>query len=339
MSRSPLLRVAPDDPDYLAQAAAEREFWMQMHPWGLESVEQTHREGAVERYWSRRFTGDENLHWYEAIARHGTFRRGAILGTSSLGRERRILETNPELQVTFLDVSEGGLERRRQALLQQFPGRVDTRVADLNFVELEPQGYDLIVSSSTIHHVTNLEHLAHQINEALTPDGQFFLEDYVGEARFRFDAEKKRIYQHLFNRDRLRHGLPSCDLLWNDQSDLSPFCGVRSNEILSALREHLEEVEVRTAGALVTPILRSRPSQDHAQSPWYSDEWILNQPAWSLFLGIARKRFPRIFGRNPAPDGGLSPEFLNELFLLSDVLTELGTLKPSLAFAKYRKRK
>jgi SAM-dependent methyltransferase len=338
MDQPTLLRVRPDDPAYLDQAAAEKEFWQRMHPWSLESVELTHRQGSVELYWSRRFTGDENLRWYETIARHGAFRRGAILGTSSIGLEGRILETNPALHVTFFDVSEGGLERRREVFQKRFPGRIDTQVADLNFAELEPRGYDLIVSSSTIHHVTNLEHLAHTINEALTPDGHFFLEDYVGEARFRFDAEKRRVYQHLFNRDRARQGIPPCDLVWLDTSDLSPFCGVRSDEILPAFGAQLREVEVRTAGALVTPLLRSRPSQDHAHSPWQSDEWVLRQPAWSLLLGIARKRFPRLFGRNPSREGWLNPEFMHELFLFSDVLAELGLVKPNLAFARYAKR-
>jgi SAM-dependent methyltransferase len=338
MNQPSLLRVVPDDPVYLAQAAAEKEFWMRMHPWGLESVEQTHQEGPVERYWNRRFTGDENVHWCETIARHGPFRRGAILGTSSLVLERRILETNPALHVTFFDISEGPLQRRRELFAKHFGGRLDTQAGDLNFLELPPLGYDLIVSSSTIHHVTNLEHLAHQINQALEPGGQFFLEDYVGEKRFRFDAEKKRIYQHVFNRDRIRQGRPPCDLDWLDQSDLSPFCGVRSDEILPAFRAHLSEIEVRTAGALVTPLVRSRPSQDHAHSPWQSDDWVLRQPFWSLFLGIARKRFPRIFGRNPSRETWLDPEFTHELFLLSDVLTELGFVKPNLAFARYEKR-
>ena len=36
----------------------------------------------------------------------------------------------------------------------------------------------MIVSSSTIHHVTNLEYLACQINRALTPGGHFFLTDH-----------------------------------------------------------------------------------------------------------------------------------------------------------------
>ena len=151
-------------------------------------------------------------------------------------------------------------------------------------------------------------------------------------------TEKKRIYQHVFNRDRARQGMPPCELVWFDQSDLSPFCGVRSDEILPTFRTHLDEVEVRTAGALVTPLLRSRPSQDHALSPWHTDEWVLKQPVWSLFLGIARKRFPRIFGRNPSREGWLNPEFMRELFLLSDVLTDLGMVKPNLAFAKYKKR-
>jgi SAM-dependent methyltransferase len=332
------LRIARDDPEYVRAAAAEAEFWARMHPWGLESLERKETPGPVDRYFNRRFTGDESVHWSETCARHGRFRRGAILGTSSLRLEARILETNPDLRVTFFDLAEGALERRRDDLGKRFPGRVDTRVADLNFLELEPGGYDLIASSSTIHHVTNLEHLAAQIGRALTAEGLFFLEDYVGERRFSFAPEKKRIYQHVINRDRGRHGLPRCDLVWLDTADLSPFCGVRSDDILSVFRDHLDEVEVRTAGTLLTPLTRSRPAEDVAHSPWRSDDWVLRQPRWRLLLGIARNRFPRLLGRHRSQQNLLSPELLQELFLIGDVLAELDLIRPGIAFAIYRKR-
>ena len=122
--------------------------------------------------------------------------------------ESRILEDNPALHVTFFDISEGALERRRELLGRRYPGRVETRVADLNFVELPSAAYDMIASSSTIHHVTNLEHLAAQVNGALVDGGYFFLEDYVGEPRFQFTAEKKRVYRQIFNRDQARRGVP-----------------------------------------------------------------------------------------------------------------------------------
>jgi hypothetical protein len=122
-----------------------------------------------------------------------------------------------------------------------------------------------------------------------------------------------------------------------DEKDLSPFCGVRSDEILPAFADHLDQIDVRTVGAFVTPLLRSHASQEHALSPWRTDNWLLKQPTWSFVLGVARHRFPRIFGRNASHAEMLNPEFMQELFLLSDVLTDLGLVKPHSAFATYKK--
>jgi SAM-dependent methyltransferase len=331
-----LLRINADDPEYLRQAAAESEFWQRMHPFSLEAVEKTQDPGPVDRYFNRRFTDRKGVSWYETIHQQGVFRAGAFLGTSSLTLEGRILETNPSLHLTIFDISDGPLERRRETLGKRFPGRVATQVADLNFIDLPAGTYDLIVSSSTIHHVTNLEYLAHRINDALTAEGRFFLEDYVGEPRFQFSETKKQIYQAIFNRDRLRQGIPSSDLTWLDTSDLSPFCGLRSDEILSAFRDHLEEVEVRRAGALVTPLTRSRPAQDVAHSPWHTDSWVRTQSLLRFVVGMARMR---LFGRGRSQQNILSDDFLHELFLIGDVLTEARILRPGLAFASYRKKR
>ncbi len=335
MEASPALRVWRDDPQYRRQAESEAEFWRKQHPSGLEAVEKQQEEGPVDRYHNQRFSGDPTVPWYETIARRRAFRRGAILGTSSLVLESRILEDNPTLHVTFFDISEGALERRQELLGGRYPGRVDTRVADLNFVELPSAAYDLIASSSTIHHVTNLEHLAAQVNRALVDGGYFFLEDYVGEPRFQFAAEKKRVYQQIVNRDQARRGAPVTGLIWLDTSDLSPFCGVRSDEILRVLAAHLDEVDVRRASTLVTPLLRSRLAQDLADSPWISDAWVARASRWRLWKGYLRKR---IFGRFPSQQTLLPPDFLHELFVVGDVLADAGILEPGLAFATYRKR-
>jgi SAM-dependent methyltransferase len=331
-----LLRVTPDDPEYRRQAEAEAEFWRGQHRLGLEAVEKQQVEGPVDRYHNQRFCGDPHIHWYETIAARGRFRRGAILGTSSLVLEARILESNPGLHVTFFDISAGALERRRELLGGRFPGRVSTCVADLNFVQLPAAAYDVIASSSTLHHVTNLEHLAVQLDRALVDGGFFFLEDYVGEPRFQFAAEKKRVYQRIVNRDQARRGAPVTGLIWLDTSDLSPFCGVRSNEILRVLAAHLDEVDVRMASALVTPLLRSRPAQDLPDSPWFSDAWVARAPYWRRWTGYLRRQ---IVGKSPSQQNLLPAEFLNELFLVGDVLAEAGVLEAGLAFATYRKRK
>jgi SAM-dependent methyltransferase len=214
----------------------------------VESLETITREGPVDRYMNARLTGDPGVGWQETIACHAPFRRGLMLGTTALRIEADILRTNPALHLTFVDLSDGPLRRRVELLGPRFPGRIDTRVADLNFLALPPESYDLVVSSSTLHHVTNLEHLAHQIDRTLIPDGVFFLQDYVGEARCTPSPAKKRVFELVYERDIARQRGRQSGLVWKDPSDLSPFCGVRSHEILEAMRAHLREEEVRTDG-------------------------------------------------------------------------------------------
>jgi SAM-dependent methyltransferase len=312
--------VRPDDPEYLHTAAAEAAYWQNAHPLGLEEVQKQYRDGPHERYVNERFTGDARTHWSETIVRWGTFRRGLVLGTSSLRWESRILETNPGLALLFLDVSQGAVERRLTTLGRRFPGRVAIATADLNFAELPAQTYDLVVSSSTIHHVTNLEHLAFQVNRTLTPGGYFFLEDYVGEARFHHSEAKKRLCEVIYHRDLATQSGRTPGLRWLEDEGLSPFCGVRSDEILEVLRLHLDEVQVRTAGTLTGLLVRSRP-MDAPPIP----------PAWKIRLARWRKRFGLC-------TNVLSQRLLHELFVVGDVASEAGLVRPGLAFAVYRKR-
>jgi SAM-dependent methyltransferase len=323
---SALRRVQPDDPAYQAQAAAEVEFWGRVHPSSLEASENAREPpGPTERHRNESYTGDPRREWQDTIHDHGHFRTGALLGTSSLGVEGHILETNPDLHLTFFDISPAALARRAEVLGARHPGRVATRGADLNFVEFEPERYDVIVSSSSLHHVTNLEYLAFQINRALRPGGFFFLDDYVGEPRFQFSPEKRRVFERLYERDLARQRGRRPGLRWLDTSDLSPFCGVRSDETLEVLARYLEPLTVRTAGTLLVPLLRSRPLDDHRPT------------RLQLALGFVRALRNRLLGT--APDRiAIGKQFIRELLLVGDVLSEAGILRPGIAFGVYRKR-
>jgi len=326
-----LLRVTADDPAYRREAEAESRFWQAMHPYSLESVEQKHEPGPVDRYVNRRFTGGEDVAWHDLVARRGPFRRAAVLGTSSLEVEGGLIASNPETHFTFVDISEGGLARRREALGARFPGRIETRVADLNFLTFEPGEYDLIVSSSTVHHVTNLEHLAFQIGRGLTDAGYFFLQDYVGEPRFQFGPEKQRLFETVYNRElRFTPGRRE-GVRWLDASDLSPFCGLRSDDILDVLRSQLDEVELRTAGTLTVPLLRCVPN-DGVVAPPATAGRRLGARARQLLLDV--------FGRRLAAQEQIVGErFLRELFVVGDVASDAGLVRPCLAFGVYRRRR
>ena len=230
--------------------------------------------------------------------------------------------------MTFLDISAGALARREEHLGRRFPGRVATRVADLNFAVLERAHYDLIVSAASLHHVTNLEYLAGEIDAALRPGGYFFLYDYVGENRFQFSATKKRLFEVIFAHDVTRQPGRVCSVHWKDPSDLSPFCGVRSEDALAVLRARLTEVSVRIAGTLIVPLLRVHIVEEGTP---------IRLDRWRLLVHRLRLRFPAILGR-PARHIPYDPRFFGELALVGEVLAEAGVLLPGNAFAVYRKR-
>lgn len=323
------MRVRVDDPEYRREAAAEAEFWGRVQPASIEAGElREWAPTATELYHNVRFTGDARVPWQATLRRYGAFRRGLVLGTSSLRDEACLLTENPALEVTFVDISAEALARRDDALGRRFPGRVATRAADLNFATLERARYDVVVSVATLHHVTNLEHVAEQIEAALAPGGWFFLYDYAGENRFQFSDVKRRLFETIFARDVARRPGRAAQIEWRDPSDLSPFCGVRSADLLGVLRATLTEVSVKIAGTLVVPLLRARVVEEGEPLRFTRGKRLRHR---------LRLHLPAVFGR-PSREIPLDPRFFGELALIGDLLAEAGILLPGNVFAVYRKK-
>lgn len=317
------MRVRPDDPEYVMAAAAEAAFWQDVRMYSLEALDEHLAESPIDRYINQRFTDEPRVPWEETLARYGDFRRGLALGTVAPSLEARILESNPHLHLTFVDLSEPALERHAKLLAARYSGRVATRVADLNFIELEEGAYDLIVSSGTIHHVTNLEYLGYQLNRALTDDGYFFLQDYVGEPHMRFSDEKRSIYEALVARQmRLEGRAPG--VIYEADDTLSPFCGVRSDEILDVFAQALRQERLRTAGALLGPMMRSKCAAPPNRSRLREIVLLVR----GYVRQLVRARVEPMIGA----------KFVEQLTLVSDVLQDAGIIMPHIAFAVYRKR-
>jgi SAM-dependent methyltransferase len=323
--------VTAGDAEYERVARLEAAFWAgEPQLFGVEAAEAKNVDSVFERYTNLRFTGEARTPWYATVATHGPFKRGLVLGTSGMGQDAHVLRTNPGLHLTFCDIAAESLTRWQQTLEAQFPGRISTVVADLNFVELPPDTYDVAISSSTLHHVINLEHLAAQINGALTTGGLFFLQDFVGESMYRFSEEKKRLFELLHHRDRVRRHLPDASLVWRneDRSLFSPFCGIRSGDILETMSATLDPVSVRTCSALVSLLLNARPS-----------DWDGSPLPESLAQRIERRLRPYVpLLRHRATPTPLDKRYIEELLLLDELVCDAGLLKPNNAFGVYRKR-
>ena len=314
------------DEAYARQAKEEAAYYDQPRKIGVDlgSI-------VMNAYLNEVRTGDKALPWYETIPRYGNFERGCALGAGGTKQRTRILQQNPKLHLTIYDISTESLAELRRELGSQFPGRVVTEEVDLNFVKLPENSFDLFISSGCMHHLYNLEHVAFQINKSLTPDGYFFLEDYVGEARFQFPEEKKRMFEEALAKAQQRQSsLRHWRIVWPDLDDwsFSPFEALRSDETLGIFRRYLTEVEVRSAGAIVgLSLLFMRPPPPLGRPQSMKDSLLRRLASLKpSFLRTARSRAEVIAGLE------------EQLLPLDRKVSEAGTLTPTNGFAIYRKR-
>ncbi|MCH7580972.1 MAG: class I SAM-dependent methyltransferase [Chloroflexi bacterium] len=314
------------DEAYARQAKEEAAYYDQPRMMGIDLESR-----VTDSYQNEIYTGDEDIPWYETIPNYGSFERGCALGAGGTKQRTRILQQNPKLHLTIYDISKESLAVLDRDLASQFPGRVVTKLTDLNFVELPENSFDLFISSGCLHHLYNLEHVAFQINRSLTPDGYFFLEDYVGEARFQFSEEKKRTFAEAFAEAQSRQrSIRHWRIAWPDLDDwnYSPFEALRSNETLEIFRRYLTEVKVRTAGAIIGLILLSvRPPAPLGRPLSIRDvllRRVVSFKSWLLREGGSQFE--------------ITSKLAKQLLPLDRQVSEAGTLTPTNGFAVYRKR-
>ena len=330
------MRVRADDVEYQRLAVREAEFWDRPQFFSSEAMEAVAPDAPFVRYNNERLTGDPRVPWYETIPHYGQFKRGLFLGVSGMVQEARVLQQNPSLRLTFIDISPASLEKRRSELGTRFAGRVDASQADLNFLDMPEASYDVIVSAGALHHVINIEHVAQQIARSLTPGGYFFLQDYVAEDKFQFSAGTRRLWETMIEAAKRRGDVPRSwrtawpELAGWESSVFSPFEAIRAEDTIPVLDAHLQRLSLRTSGALTGLLVFVKLDEDDARS--------FESP-----MAHARRRKPysprrrlRVWrGQELAP--AMAPAFQRELFLLDGLMCDSGILRPFNAFAVYRR--
>lgn len=324
MSVEDILHVSKDEA-YELQAKEEAAHFDRPRRSGMDV-----KSPETDSYRNLALTGDPDVAWFETIPSYGKFLRGCALGAGGLEQRTSLLEQNPELHLTIYDISSESLAILERGMGERFPGRVATELMDLNFAEMPAAAFDLIVSSGCIHHLYNLEHIAFQIEYSLTQDDYFFLEDYVGEARFQFSRAKKEMFEEAFlsiqgREPLLRHWR----IAWPDDTNwtFSPFEALRADETLEVFRRYLSEVELHTVGALLFLGVFVVPPEP------------LGRPQ-SVGAHVKRRlsSFKRQLVGPRGSDRDAKAKLASELVPLDREVTESGSLRPSSAFAVYRKR-
>ena len=155
-----------------------------------------------------------------------------------LGRSHRMTctDVNPELFARARDVvAAKGLS-------------VEFQEVDLNFIELEPNRYDLIVAHAVLHHVINLEHLFDQVAGGLREGGALGVTEVVGPNRKQIWEENENLANALLA------ALPE-DLIGGLRLDVADddvgMEGIRQEDILPLLHERFEPLFELRHGAFM----------------------------------------------------------------------------------------
>jgi SAM-dependent methyltransferase len=186
------------------------------------------------------------------------------LGCGSAGRSLDLLARNLSSRIEGVDVSpERVAEGQRQLAARAAQG--DLRVGDVNAIRLPSDRYDLIFSCHSFHHFQALEHVMDEVSRALTADGLFILEEFVGPTQFQWTDAQIALVRDLTalipeRYRRLRwgavkpyEGRPTPE----EVMAVSPFESIRSAEIVPLFRERFEVVAVRRLGGTLQHLLHN----------------------------------------------------------------------------------
>ena len=187
--------------------------------------------------------------------------RGLTLGCGDMACEHWFF-VHPALPfglVDAYDISPEMIQRARQRT-GSLGLNTQYHLEDVNYVELPPETYDLVVVTHSMHHFKRMDHIVDQINRSLKPGGLFVAWEYVGPRYQRF-SHRQRAHANMVLRalptkyrreldGSIRRRVKSQSLFL-----ISPDEAIRSDLILPALQRIKILYQYNWAG-LLFPLLR-----------------------------------------------------------------------------------
>jgi SAM-dependent methyltransferase len=253
-------------PDYLEKLSAEGRKWgghlaveasREMHAW-------LDHPSVMAHYATRGLI--DGTSWKHWVSRHlgGPADRSMELGCGSASLSLELYSLGAAREVEGMDASpERVQEAESRRAAARAPGKF--AVGDANALVLQPERYDLIVSSHSFHHFLELERVMEQVLRALTPRGLFILEEFVGPTQFQWtDAQIESTrglmalipesYRTLrWGAVKPYEGRPTVE----DVVAASPFESIRSAEIVPLFERHFRILHRRNLGGTIQHLLHN----------------------------------------------------------------------------------
>ena len=188
--------------------------------------------------------------------------RSLELGCGTGSRSMFLFDQGCSQSIDGVDIIGGSIDAAEQSRwTRNAPGQF--RGVDVNAMALPRDTYDLIFASHSFHHFIALEHIMDEVLGALTSQGLFVLEEFVGPTQFQWTDLQIELVRGLTmclpeRLRRLRWGATKSHEGRPTPAEVvavSPFESIRSGEIARLFEERFETVAVRALGGTLQHLL------------------------------------------------------------------------------------
>lgn len=273
---------------------------------------------AIQDRLNIKVSGDPNRDAYqfliEFLNKHGMhlpLSRCLTLGCGAGDLERGLAQYGFCLKHDAYDIAAGAIERAKQKAEEMGLAHISYYISDINTISLPPDTYDLVFGVQAVHHFSNLEHIFLEVRKTLKTGGIFFLNEFIGPAKFQWTDKQLNIVNSLLRMLPDRYRLSKKDGVTikdnyrrptlAEMDSIDPSEAIRSDDILNVLAQRFEIIEKIDLGGTIMHLLL----QDIAGNFDYN---------------------------NPA-----DMRLLNMLFEVEDVFMELGEINSDFAVVIARK--
>jgi SAM-dependent methyltransferase len=219
--------------------------------------------------------------------------RGFVLGCGGGALERRAAALGLCRTFHGVDISPEAVEVARALADREGWNNFLYEALDANYLQLEPESFDLIVSDMAVHHIARLEHLFEQFNRALRPGGLFILNEFVGPSRFQWSDMQLKLATRAIralplrlrrNRDITTWKRYAKPWVWKAKrwspervARMDPSESIRSKDIPFLIARHLQVAEKSEYGGTLLALVLNNIVGNFSDSP--ADVAILKRMA------------------------------------------------------------
>ena len=145
----------------------------------------------VREYMNKCISGNPDIGWLQHACQKylkllfGT-KHCLSLGCGSGALERQVRRLAVCDTIDAIDIAQSAIEEARRLQQEQNITGINYYQANIENIRLPVNRYDAVFSSSTVHHIRNLEGLFEQIKGAMKESGFFIMAEYVGPSQFQF---------------------------------------------------------------------------------------------------------------------------------------------------------